>query len=191
MSLTLITAPALEPVSLAEAKLHLRVDGADEDALITSLIVAARRQAEHELGRALITQTWELTLDEFPAADIQLPMLSTLGIESVKYLDADGIEQTVAPADYALDAATTPGWVLLAADASWPGTYAGANAVKVRFTAGYGPAAADVPANVVAYIKLQIGALYKHREAFAAGVQVAELPNRFTAALLDSERVYL
>lgn len=191
MSLTQTAPPDLEPVSLTEAKLHLRVDGTEDDALITTLIVAARRQAEHELGRVLITQTWQLTLDEFPAADIQLPMPSVLSIVDVKYLDPDGNEQTVAPADYALDAATTPGWVLLASGASWPSTYAGANAVRVRFTAGYGPAAADVPANVVAWIKLQIGALYKHREAFAAGVTVAELPNRFTAALLDSERVYL
>lgn len=191
MSLTLIAPPLLEPVTLAEAKLHLRVDGTDEDALITSLIVAARRQAEHELGRVLITQTWELALDEFPAADIAPPMPSVLSIESVKYLDAAGAEQTVPSTDYDLDAATTPGWVMLAADASWPTTSGGANCVKVRFTAGYGPAAADVPANVVAWIKLQIGALYRHREAFAAGVTVAELPNRFTASLLDSERVYL
>ncbi|MBK8772737.1 MAG: phage head-tail connector protein [Rhizobiales bacterium] len=191
MSLTLITAPALEPITLSEAKLHLRVDSTDEDALITSLIVAARRLAEHQMGRVLITQTWELRLDEFPDDDIDLPMAGLLGITSVKYLDVANVEQTVAPGNYTLDAAVTPALVRLAAGASWPGTYAVANAVKVRFTAGYGPAAADVPANVVAYIKLQIGALYRHREAFAAGVQVAELPNRFTAALLDGERVYL
>jgi uncharacterized phiE125 gp8 family phage protein len=191
MSLTLIMPPALEPVTLAQAKLHLRVDGTDEDTLITSLIVAARRQAEHELRRALITQTWELTLDDFPAGDIQLPMPAVLSIVSVKYLDSAGAEQTVSSADYSLDAATSPGWVLLADDATWPTPGGGANCVKVRFTAGYGPAAADVPANVVAYMLLQIGAMYKHRESFAAGVSVAELPNRFTASLLDSERAYL
>ena len=92
MSLTLIAAPILEPMTLAEAKLHLRVDGTDEDDLITALIVAARRRAEHLLTRALITQTWELTLDEFPAADIQLPKPGVLSIVSVKYLDSAGVE---------------------------------------------------------------------------------------------------
>jgi len=191
MSLTLITAPSLEPMTLAEAKLHLRVDGTDEDDLITALIVAARRRAEHLLTRALITQTWELTLDEFPAADIQLPKPGVLSIVSVKYLDSAGIEQTVDSADYALDAATTPGWVLLASDATWPTTYDGANAVRVRFTCGYGPAASDVPADVVAWCKLQVGALYRNREGFAAGQSVVELPGRFFDALLDAERVYL
>lgn len=191
MSLTLITAPSLEPMTLADAKLHLRVDGTDEDNLITALIVAARRRAEHLLTRALITQTWELTLDEFPAADIQLPKPGVLSIVSVKYLDSAGIEQTVDLADYALDAATTPGWVLLASGATWPTTYDGANAVRVRFTCGYGPAASDVPADVVAWCKLQVGALYRNREGFAAGQTVAELPGRFFDALLDAERVYL
>ncbi len=191
MSLTLITAPSLEPMTLAEAKLHLRVDGTDEDDLITALIVAARRRAEHLLTRALITQTWELTLDEFPAADIQLPKPGVLSIVSVKYLDSAGVEQTVDSADYALDAATIPGWVLLASDATWPTTYDGANAVRVRFTCGYGPAASDVPADVVAWCKLQVGALYRNREGFAAGQSVAELPGRFFDSLLDAERVYL
>ena len=191
MSLTLITAPSLEPMTLAEAKLHLRVDGTDEDDLITALIVAARRRAEHLLTRALITQTWELTLDEFPAADIQLLKPGVLSIVSVKYLDSAGVEQTVDSADYALDAATIPGWVLLASGASWPTTYDGANAVRVRFTCGYGPAASDVPADVVAWCKLQVGALYRNREGVAAGQSVAELPGRFFDALLDAERVYL
>ena len=191
MSLTLIAAPILEPMTLAEAKLHLRVDGTDEDALITSLIGAARRGAEHKLNRALITQTWELALDAFPDGSIELPMSRALSIVSVKYLDSSGVEQTVDSADYALDAATTPGWVLLASDATWPTTYDGANAVRVRFTCGYGPAASDVPADVVAWCKLQVGALYRNREGFAAGQSVAELPGRFFDALLDAERVYL
>lgn len=191
MSLALVVNPGIEPISLDEAKLHLRVDSADEDALITTLIKAARQQAEHELGRALITQTWELRLDAFPSSEIRLAMPTVRSIESIKYLDAMGAEQTVPSADYALDAATTPGWVLLASGASWPSTYDGANAVRVRFTAGYGTAGTDVPANVIAWMLLQIGALYKQREAFAVGQTVAELPSRFTAALLASERVYL
>lgn len=189
MSLDLITAPALEPVSLAQAKLHLKVDHSEDDTLIGGLIVAARRMAEHQTQRALVTQTWELVLDAFPAAEIQLAKPKVLSIVWVKYLDAAGALQTLDSAAYALDAATLPGYVVPVS--TWPSTYDGANAVRVRFTAGYGPAAADVPADVVAWMQLQIGALYRNREAFAAGYSVAELPNRFVGALLDAERVYL
>ena len=68
MALIRITAPATEPIDLATAKLHCRVDGTDEDTLIAALIVAAREQAEHETGRALVTQTWEQVHDAFPDA---------------------------------------------------------------------------------------------------------------------------
>ena len=68
MALIRIAAPASEPLALADAKAHCRVDHTDDDALITALIVAAREQAEHETGRALVTQTWELVHDAFPEA---------------------------------------------------------------------------------------------------------------------------
>src|SRR3974377_2319928 len=68
MRLDLITPPAVEPVTLAEAKQHARVEYPDDDALITGMIVAARRMAETRLRSALITQTWNLYLDSFPSA---------------------------------------------------------------------------------------------------------------------------
>jgi len=189
MSLALITAPTVEPVTVADAKVHLRVDHDAEDTLIGSLIVAARRMAEHQTQRALITQTWELVLAEFPEAAIQLDKPKVLSIESVKYLDAAGALQTLDPGAYTLDAATKPGFVVPVS--SWPGTYVADNAVRVRFTAGYGPAATDVPADLVAWMLMQIAALYRNREAFAAGYSVTDLPNRFVDGLLDAERVYL
>lgn len=189
MSLDLITGPTVEPVTVADAKVHLRVDHEAEDTLIGALIVAARRMAEHQLQRALITQTWELVLREFPAGSIQLDKPKVLGIESVKFLDTTGALQTLDPGAYTLDAATKPGFVVPVS--SWLSTYTADNAVRVRFTAGYGPAAADVPADVVAWMLMQIGALYRNREAFAVGYSVADLPNRFVDGLLDAERVYL
>jgi hypothetical protein len=76
MALKIKTAPAIEPLSLDEAKLHLRIDSDDEDTYITSLIKAARCYAEQVLAsRSFITQTWELWLDAFPDKDfIELPM---------------------------------------------------------------------------------------------------------------------
>lgn len=194
MTLKLIIAPTEEPVSLTTAKLHLRVDHSADDALITTMIVAARQQAEHELQRALVTQTWERVLDSFldsagAEADIALGMPPVQSITSVKYIDPDGVEQTLGSTLYSLDADTEPGFVLRAEDTSWPATLDTANAVRVRFACGYGAAAA-VPAAIVQWMLLQIGAMYRNREAFAQGVSVSELPGRFTCALLDPYRFY-
>lgn len=168
MPLTLITAPASEPVTRAEAKLQCRIDAdlTADDALIDGLIAAVREQAEHEIGGALVTQTWERTLDAFPAAGgaIELGMPPVQSITSVKYLDAAGTEQTLAPSAYTLDAVAAPGWVLPAAGTDWPAAGDYANAVRVRFVAGYGLAAA-VPAAVKAWMLLHIAEWYAQREA--------------------------
>ena len=87
MTTRLITEPASEPVTLAEAKLHLRVDTVDDDARITELITSARQQAELILKRSLLPQTWEKTIDAFPTSDIELLYPSIIAIESIKYQD--------------------------------------------------------------------------------------------------------
>ena len=191
MPLTLITPPAIEPTSLVEAKLQAKVDHSDLDTLINVFIKSAREAAEHELGRALITQTWRLTLDEFPCAEIELPKPKVLSVTSVGYVDEAGVDQTVSAANYSLDSAQLPGWILPAENYSWPATRAIANAVRVDFTAGYGPAATDVPASVRQWMLLQIAAAVKQSEAFASGFTVAALPNRWVDGLLDRERTYL
>lgn len=184
MALTLITPPAVEPISLADAKAHLRVNHTDEDALISALIKAARQHLEGPRGylaRALVTQTWELTLDSFYAGSIQIPLPPLQSVVSVKYTDADGFEQTVAPVDYYVDAANEPGW--LVGVAAWPGTLSAINALRVRFVAGYAPDAssppdltANIPFDIRAAMLLHIGSLYAHREQVVVGSTVAQLP---------------
>ena len=188
MTLKLITPPGTEPVSLAEAKLQLRA-GDDEDTLITALIVTAREAAQHELGRALITQDWERVLDAFPAAELQLGMPPVQSILQVQYVDAAGALQTLAPAAYTLDAENAQdAFALPALGYSWPATLDTANAVRVRFRCGYGEAAA-VPAAVKAWMLLRIGTLYRYREDFQQG-SLAQLPDHFTDRLLDPFRVW-
>ena len=194
----LITAPAVEPITLAEARLHLRLasDYTSEDDTITALIKAARRMAEQQLGRKLITQSWDMVLDAFPSGDeaIQLhPLLvKAQSITQIIYLDTAGATQTFAGASYTLDPHMLPGYVFLNEGYSWPGDVAdSANAVKVRVVCGYGDAASDVPPEVVAWIKVQLATLWRNREAFQAGVSVSELPGRYVDRLLDGERVYL
>lgn len=188
MALIRIVAPAVEPLTLAEAKLHCRVDGSDEDALITALIVAAREQAEHETGRALVTQTWELVHDEFPEAFV-LRRAPIQSVTSLKYLDdATGAEQTLDPADYLLDKDSEPGYVVPAYGKAWPATWPVPNAVRVRYVCGYGLAAA-VPVAIKQWMLLAIGTMYAQRETLIVG-QSASLPDRFWAGLLDPYRLY-
>jgi uncharacterized phiE125 gp8 family phage protein len=193
MTLKLITAPADEPISLATARLHLRIDddNTEDDNLIIAIISAARQQAEHETGRALVSQTWEQVLDYFPAVELELPKPPVSSITSIVYIDTAGVSQTLAGAAYTLDADGSPpsGWAIPAYGTSWPATLDTADAVRVRFVCGYG-GAADVPAAIRQWMLMQIGALYRSREAFQTGISVAELPNRFVGALLDPFRTY-
>lgn len=190
MTLKLHTGPGAEPITLAEAKLHLRVEHAVDDGLISIYITAAREKAEHIIGRALISQTWERVLDAFPAREIELGMPPVQAITSITYLDAAGATQTVSPANYALDNTTLPGWVLPAATYTWPATADTVNAVRVAFTCGYGASGASVPAAARQWMLLHIGAAYRNRETFAQGQTVADLPSRYADSLLDSLQTY-
>jgi uncharacterized phiE125 gp8 family phage protein len=197
--LKLITSPAVEPVSLAEARLHLRLETSGsppthpDDALVTSLIAAARQHIDGRdgwLNRALITQTWELHLDKFPDLDdIRIPLPPLQSIVSVKYDDVNGVEQTVPAADYIVDTARRVGWVVPVTDTPWPATFDTINAVRVRFTAGYGNAGANVPAPIKAAMLLIIGHLYENREAVTVGVNAQELPMAVMALLSPFELV--
>ncbi len=181
MPLKLITAPASEPITTAEAKTALRIDTSDQDTLIAAFITAAREQCEQHTGRALLTQTWERTLDAFPDNEIRLGWPPIIAITSVKYIDVDGVEQTLAANVYTLDNDTEPGWLLLADGQSWPATSDVANAVRVRFTAGYASAAA-VPQSLKTWITLKVGELIENREASSAKPAQA---HPFVSGLLD------
>lgn len=176
MGLVLITPPTEEPVSLEEAKLHLRVDISDDDALIGGLIQAARERAEDILRRALITQTWELTLDRFPSGnELELPFPPLQSVASIKYTDSDGDEAEFSSDDYIVDTAEEPGKVILAYGSNWPSvTLYPTGAVKVRFVAGYGEATA-VPQTFKQAILLMAGEWYENREN-AVQQRMAEIP---------------
>lgn len=192
MALKLITAAAVDPLDLAEVKAHLRVDHVDDDALITiyqRAAVAAIEGKDGWLGRALITQTWDLYLDSFPAGEIKIPLAPLQSVTHVKYDDAAGVEQTVAAADYTVDAISEPGWVVPNDGVAWPTTLVAVNAVRVRFVAGYGVASASVPAAIRAAILLTVGTLYGAREDVVLGQTAAELPGA-AQHLLSTFRVY-
>jgi uncharacterized phiE125 gp8 family phage protein len=186
LTLKLITAPAAEPVLLADAKAHLRVTDSTEDALIGILITAAREAAEARTGRRLITQTWELQLDAFPSAEIEIPVQPVASITSVQYVDTAGTLQTLAADQYTLDEETLlSAWVLPADGVTWPATRDVADALRVRFVAGYGAAGTAVPASIRQWMLIAIGSMYSQRESTAGG-QLAEVPRDFVHGLLDA-----
>jgi len=188
MPLITITPPDAEPVSVEDVKIAARLDAESfDDQMALLLIPAVRIEAEHRLGRRLITQTVELVLDKFPDGEIDLLLPSVQSITSVKYLDSAGAEQTVINTDYSLDNAKSPARVLLDIDASWPATYAVPNAVRVRYVVGYGDDDASVPANV----RLWITAMVVQALDNPSGLNVAALqPLPFIDRLLDAERFY-
>lgn len=170
-------APATEPLSLADAKLHLRVVSDDDDDLITALIQGAREYVETFLRRQLVTATWAMTLDEFPDSDgdITLPLPPLASVTSIAYVDGDGDDQTLDSANYTVHTNCEPGKITLAYGESWPSTRDQPDAVTVAFVAGYGAAAA-VPAGIVAAIKLVLGDLYENREAAVLGTIRSDNP---------------
>jgi uncharacterized phiE125 gp8 family phage protein len=186
MNPTLVAAPVDLPVTLSQAKAHLRVDASDEDALITALIEAATAHLDGWdgiLGRALMPQTWEMSLDRFPVREIRLPLGPLVEVVSVTYADADGVTQTVAAEDYEIDPNPVEAWIVPNTD--WPSTMDTINAVTVRWIAGAG-----CPKPARQAILLLVGHWYAHREAVNAGT-VAVLPLAVEALLSPLRRVFV
>lgn len=189
MGLKLVTAPADYPVTLEQAKAHLREDSTDFDEQIQAFIEAATDDAEGFQGRALIDQTWDLTLDAWPDSvwqgirrvnEIRIPKPPLIEVGGVYYLDSSGAEQTLDASLYTVDTMNESGRVILKSG-SWPTLPELANAVRVRFRAGYldqtvSPAVSNVPKATFAAILIIIGDLYANRESVVLGQTVAKVP---------------
>lgn len=188
MGLVLVEGPTEEPISLAQAKIHLRADYDDDDTLISALIVAARQLAENNMRRAIMPQTWHLSLDAFPVAGIVLPRPPLISVTSVSYLDSAGDRQVLAGGGYrvqtsALEAAVRPLY-----GQCWPSARRDAESVQVEYRAGYSDADA-VPAAIKQWLMLCIGTWYANRES-ATGSKLETLPRGHWDALLDAYTVW-
>lgn len=172
MALRLITGPTVEPVSLAEAKAHLRVDVDADDGLIGALIATARAHIE-QIARpqlAMITQTWDKIFDDWPATVFELRPWPLQAVTSISYTTAAGVTTTWSSANYVIDTASEPGRVALVDGVSWPSvTLRRLNGVAIRFTAGYGASGAAVPLALRQAILMLVGHWYENREAFTIG----------------------
>lgn len=191
--LKLITAPATEPISTAEAKAFLRIDTATEDTLIDNQIKTARIYCEEYTGRALINQTYEFYLDGFSEIEIRLwegiktgadltyrkpyislprsPLSSVTNIYT--FDDADN-GTVFSSSSYYVDSVSQPGKVVLRKGQTYPTSLRVANAVKITYVAGYGASATDVPEALRIGMREHISYMYEHRgdDALAAGMTV-------------------
>jgi uncharacterized phiE125 gp8 family phage protein len=166
MKIALITGPTTEPVTVTEVKLHTRISHSVEDTLLASWIKSARLLAEGYQRRAYITQTLELIYDEFPDMPINVPRAPLISVTSIKYTDYLNVETTYAAANYIVDATGDPGRIDLAYGIVWPTTMLRSiNAVRVRFTAGYGVDATTTPDNVKDAIMLYCAYRNENRAA--------------------------
>jgi uncharacterized phiE125 gp8 family phage protein len=206
MPMQLITPPAGEPVSLAEAKLHLRVDFDDDDSLIQVLISAARQAAETLTNRQLITARWRMVLDSFPGPSLMgvpagqvftlpghavlLPKSPVASVVEIRYLDMAGVWQVMPAANYTVDCACEPARITPVFGQIWPIALPQIGAVSVIFDAGYGDASA-VPEGIKTWIKLRLGSLYVHREEVASMTRGRIDPLPFIDGLLDPYKVPL
>lgn len=178
MTARLIVPPAAMAVSIEAARRAARTSGTTLDAELSDKVQAYTEKAEHKTRRAFITQTWAVTLDEFPPA-IKLARPPVIGILSVKFYDTAGVLQTLDPQDYQVDSVSEPGFIVPAAGRSWPATAKRINAVQVQYTCGYGPGPGDVPAAIRQYILGMVENDYYP----SAGAP-------FLASLLDRAKVY-
>jgi uncharacterized phiE125 gp8 family phage protein len=191
MALVLTAAPAAEPVSLAEAKAHLRIDADDEDALLTSLIVAARMFLERTLGLALITQGWSYFLDFWPRSTcVTLPILPVQAAGAVRLHDAGGGAIELDADDYAVDVLSSPARVVIKGAAP-PVVARELNAFEIAFTAGYGDEASAVPAPIRQALSLLVAHWFERREPVVLGAGAQEVPTTVAGLLLPYRRVRL
>lgn len=188
----LVTPPATEPLALADVKNYLRVDAdiTQDDALINSLITAARQLIEKNLNRQIVTATWLWTIDSFfgyemPGGQLLLgdrpipqqrggggiwPYLSILrpprsplqSVVSINYIDPSGASLLLDPSQYIVDTVSVPGRLAPAYGTVWPVTQEVPNAVSITFTAGY----STVPGTITTALYMMIASWYQNRDSW-------------------------
>lgn len=163
MSLVITSEPAAEPVTLDEAKSHLKVDVTDEDTLIESLITTARKHIEQLTWLQLISATYTLKMDCLPTGAIIVPRPPLQSVSSITYEDENDATQTLATSEYTVDASSFPGRIVPAFGESWPATLGHINDVTVAYIAGYGDSGTSVPGPLKHAILMLTEYLHKNR----------------------------
>lgn len=193
MTPIIVTPPGTEPITLAQAKEHLRVVVPDDDTYITGLIVAARMMVEGRTGRAMMRQTIRIGMDHFCAVTKlpRLPFIENLTGPSVvvKYFDENGDLQTLPEATYHVNLYVEPTQLMLAAGQSWPAISYVPGGVTMQYEVGYADADA-IPAPLKQWMLLAMGTMYENRNQVSAGVEYYAIPEDFMSLLWQPYMVY-
>lgn len=164
MSISIITAPASEPVSLAEAKLFLRIDHADEDSLIGDLIVAAREAVEAGCGRALIKRRVRESLDIWRRDSVGGALLGLSPVSSVvvvRLLASSGAQSVIEPDRYRLEGDRDRPRLVF--EAGLPSILRSAGGIEIEYDAGFADSASQLPAALHVSVLHVVAALYEAR----------------------------
>lgn len=199
--------PSIEPVSLREAKNHLRIDDdmTNDDALIGLYISAARIYAENYTSRSFLRQKWQLVLDGFPShtsrsisngSSFSLPGQTVLlergpfiSIDSIEYTGIDSNQYVVPHTDYRAELSGGLGRVTPVFGSSWPSALPQIGSVTINYTAGYGESSDNVPAGIRQWILVRINSMYENREEVSTSSRSKVEAIQFIDGLLDPYRV--
>lgn len=175
VSIVTTVEPAIEPIDLAEALDHCRIDSSDSDTLLISLIKGAREYVENHIRRALINRTLDVRFGQFSGV-MEMPKAPLSSVLSIKYVDVDGNEQTLDSGVYRTDSARDPGIVELGVDQSWPDLYNTSSPITIQIIAGYGETSDDVPAPIKQAMLLLIGHWFENRESTVGVGNIQTIP---------------
>lgn len=182
--------PTFEPVTTQDAKDWCRISNNSDDVIVGALIKAARQYTENVTSRLLLTQTVQLTLDEFPAC-IHIERTPIQSVTLLQYVDGTGTLQTLDPSVYQVDLNSDPVRIMPAYGEVWPTTRSQLAAVKVTFVAGYGSQPSDVPLPIRQAILLLVASMYDQRSETSDGKEVKTVPFGFTALTSSFRAVYI
>lgn len=184
MPAQLISPPGIEPVTLADAKAHLRVDTTDDDNLIGALVTAARVQVEVATRRVLITQRWRLTYDRWPQDGlIELRTTPIQSVDAVMTYDATGSATPLNPAAYQVDLASVPARLALTVPLETVRPGRPLAGIEIDVTAGYGPSGLQVPQPLLLAMMMLVARWYESRDGTAAGTIPASIEQGFEALI--------
>lgn len=177
MSLTLNTGPGTTyPISVSEAKSHMKVDTTHDDTLIGYMVLAATDQVQNMLGLQLCAATFDWYLDawndpHYGGDTLRPPRSPLISVAAINYTDSAGSAQTAATTVYAVDTASRPGRISLKYGQSWPTIYDQADSIKIQFVAGFATSTAsasvatEVPDNIRAALFMLTDDMYQTRSA--------------------------
>lgn len=190
MTAYLLAGPAEEPLTLADAKAFLRLDDSAEDALVTTLVTAARLHVEGTTARSMIAQTWRLVLDTWPAdREVRLPVGPAISLTGITGYDEAGDPHEIDVSQFELDAATPR--LLLPADIDGMPQLRERQGLEIDYVAGYGTEAADVPADLKHAMLVLVAYWFENRDAVIVAGSGGVLPQGFDRLVAPYRQVRL